>query len=277
MNRITRLGLVTASVVIVVVGGLAAASAAPPDVHPPNNAPSAAGPATQNVPLATAPSVSETAFVPITPCRIVDTRSNIGRIAAGTSVAFHVRGTAGFEPQGGVSGGCGIPTTATGIAVSVSSVNIGGTGYFRAWPYGQTMPNASIAHYQSGPITTTGATLTLGTGAYDIQVEAFGAGSALVIDVTGYYIVPIDAVLSYNGGVLSGSPRVLSSVRTSPGNYTVTVDRDLTGCTATATVHGGAYFASVYESGTTLYAVTYGFVGGVPTPQDLYWSVHVAC
>ena len=66
--------------------------------------------------------------------------------------------------------------------VSVSSVDIGGTGYFRGFPDGQNAPNASIAHYQKGPITTTGATLTLGPSdsPYDLQIRAYAAPASIV-------------------------------------------------------------------------------------------------
>jgi hypothetical protein len=126
-------------------------------------------------------------YVPITPCRIIDTRAGGGQFAAGATRSYLIRGTTGFDAQGGTSGGCGIPELANAITVSVSAVQLGGTGYFRAWPYGQSTPNASIAHYQKGPISTTGATMTLGSGAFDVSIKAYDAPAGIVVDVTGYW------------------------------------------------------------------------------------------
>ena len=77
-------------------------------------APAAINPDLGVVPaLATTPTVSpETLFVPIAPCRIIDTRSGGGKIPSGSTRNFVVSGMTGFGGQGGTAGGCGIPTDA---------------------------------------------------------------------------------------------------------------------------------------------------------------------
>jgi hypothetical protein len=195
----------------------------------------------------TPPAVMETVFVPITPCRIIDTRSAGGRIEAGGTRAFLARGNAGFESQGGNPGGCGIPDSATAVMASVSSVDIGGTGYFRGFPYGQPAPNASIAHYQKGPITTTGATLTLGTSnlSYDLQIRAYAAPASIVVDVTGYFAPQMAAFVDLDGSLRYATPRVLAASRTSIGNYLVTFDTDVSKCSFVVTPYAYNWVVAV--------------------------------
>jgi hypothetical protein len=71
-------------------------------------------------------------YVPIVPCRLVDTRpggDNVGPratpIGAGESVAFPVWGT---------NGACTIPTNATGLATNVTAVNPTASSYITIYP-----------------------------------------------------------------------------------------------------------------------------------------------
>jgi hypothetical protein len=229
----------------------------------------------------TPPAVMETVFVPITPCRIIDTRAAGGQIAANATRAFRIRGTTGFEAQGGTSGGCGIPQSATGIMVSVSSVNIGGTGYFRAWPYGQSAPNASIAHYEAGPITTTGATMTLGDagGAYDLNIRAYSAPASIVVDVTGYFAPQMAAFVGLDGSLQFATPRVLAASHVSTGNYLVTFDTDVSECSFVVTPYAYNWAVAV---GPQLGNVNQAHIyihdqGSSTTPHDTSFYIQAVC
>ena len=61
------------------------------------------------------PSPAGSIFVPITPCRIADTRLGGGIVTGSSTRSFYVAGTVGFAPQGGKSGGCGVPLGATAV------------------------------------------------------------------------------------------------------------------------------------------------------------------
>ncbi len=222
---------------------------------------------------------AESQFTPITPCRAIDTRP--GRIAAGATHHFHIRGTIGFAEQGGKDGGCGVPASATGVAVSVSSVDIAGAGYLRIWPYGYADPGATVAHYQRGPITTTGATVTLGTqgSAYDVTAKAFQSGAGLVLDVTGYYAPPLAGFVSAAGGPYSGSPRMIAAAHTSTGVYEVQFDRTIRYCSAQVTTFGSRSYgtANTWFDSTRPDAVQVSVYNADGVAVDEYFYIHVLC
>ena len=123
-------------------------------------------------------------FVPIVPCRLVDTRSAapIGSratpIGASESVAFQVTGS---------NGGCVIPSTANGIASNVTSVNPTSRSYLTVFPADEALPLASNLNWTStSPPTPNQVTVKLSaTGA----IKTFNnAGTIdIIIDIVGYY------------------------------------------------------------------------------------------
>lgn len=135
-------------------------------------------------------------FVPIAPCRVVDTRGasgvRVGIIAAGTSRAFDLEDDA-FTAGQGVSGPCtGLPVDSPAAwAVNITAVGYSGGGWLTAWPANGTEPNASILNYAAG---SGGAALANGvilTGYYlgtdDIIIKASASATHVIIDVTGYF------------------------------------------------------------------------------------------
>lgn len=207
----------------------------------------AAGLAALAPPLARQPT-SETTYVPLAPCRIVDSRNGTGTndtpLGSGTQRTYYVRGTVGFQPQGGLSGGCGVPAGATSVSAVVAAVRPSSGGHLKAWATGQPEPNATVLNY-STQTTSTGASLTLSeSDSRPLTVRNFGVRTDLVIDVTGYYIKPIAGMIGSDGAPYAGSSRILGATRNALGVYTVQVDRNIHYCTATATVWDASYYAS---------------------------------
>jgi hypothetical protein len=256
-------------------GGFGVASAVSPTPPPSPNA-GAATAAMPRGPLSAsaviAPSNPMSLYVPLKNCRAVATATAGGKIPNGATRDFQMTGTTGFTTQGGTSGGCGIPAYATAVSARVTSTASDANGAFIAYPTGTPVGQGTL-YYAKGVNVTTGSNLQIGT-AGKITVKNVQGPSHLAIDVNGYYSPQIHAVLSYNGGVYTGSPLVLSSTRLSTGSYRVQIDRDLNGCTPTASINGSAYFASAYVSGGYVYAGTYAPNG---TPTDLYWTLDVSC
>ena len=77
----------------------------------------------------------------VTPCRLVDTRTTGGPIAAGTARDFAV-------PQ---LGGCNIPNTAVAYSLNVTAVPSGRLGFLTAWPTGQPQPVVSLLELAGWP------------------------------------------------------------------------------------------------------------------------------
>jgi hypothetical protein len=163
-----------------------------------------------------APAVGDAAsdllFVPVTPCRVIDTRLAGGKMNVGEVRSFRIAGTAGFEAQGGKAGGCGIPLgaaspLAAAVAINIVAVQPEGSGNLRAWPFGDTVPLAAVITYDNlGPFfsISNGIVLPM-TGvssvASDISVRADFNRAHLAADVTGYFTrFPVE---SFQGGLKS--------------------------------------------------------------------------
>jgi hypothetical protein len=185
---------------------------------------------------------TESKYTPITPCRIADTRVAGGIIAVGHTRSFFVTGTTGFAPQGGHSGGCGIPTAATAISATIISVNATGSGYLRAWPYGSSTPLSSLLNYTNTAVTGSGNLAINATGARHLNVSANGHPTQVVIDVTGYFAKPLTAFVNSNATLSHGS-RTTGSTLIDTGQYEVDFDRNVSACT---------YAASSFLGGDTL-------------------------
>lgn len=224
-------------------------------------------------PLAITPR-PETLFVSVTPCRIVDTRAAVGDLSSGETRDPYVSGTTGFAPQGGTTGGCGVPTGANAVSATVTAVNPSAAGYVRAWPTGGSEPNATILNYARNSIGT-GGTLPIKSGAGpSLTVNNYGGPTHLVIDVTGYYLPQMQAYISPSGTVLDQSGRLASVTKTTTGVYGLTWDRDISSCTGQATSDFGARSVSVYTSGTTSTVYMYDMAG---TATDYYFNVVITC
>ena len=139
-------------------------------------------------------------YAPVQPCRVVDTRiqpsrptviNETGTFAPGNQRSFQVSGTGQqFAAQGGAASGCGIPAGTTAVELSITAVGPSGNGFIRAFPHGQSAPNATFLSYSAGEgVTNTGTvTLTGGRSGVDLSVLNLGASTNIVIDVFGFFI-----------------------------------------------------------------------------------------
>jgi DNA-binding beta-propeller fold protein YncE len=137
-----------------------------------------ADPGTVSVIDATPPTAWQ--FVPLTPCRVVDTRNPDGPlggpvIAAGTSRDFPL-------PQGD----CNIPAAATAYALNVTVVPHGPLGYLTIWPTGQSRPVASTMNSLDGRIKANAAIVAGGTSE---AVSVYASSTTdVILDVNGYFV-----------------------------------------------------------------------------------------
>ncbi|WP_353814230.1 hypothetical protein [Agromyces sp. SYSU T00266] len=183
---------------------------------------------------------SEAVFVPVTPCRIIDTRAGGGKLAANSTRTFYVAGTTGFAPQGGTSGGCGVPGSATAVSISLTTTQASGKGRLTAFPAGVSAPNSTLLSYTSSANVSSSSSVALTTGAgKDMAIRNFNASTHLVADVLGYWAPQSHAYVSSTGDLLIGS-RVVSSTKVGTGHYVVTFDTDVTTCSSV----GGSDYAS---------------------------------
>ena len=287
MRKFKIMAMTVAWVVTIVAVGMTATSWASnaggpsnPRVNfgPPAGAVPHAGPHSSLI-----PDKLEGVYDPITPCRIVDTLLGGGSLHNGQSRAFYVGGTANFAPQGGKSGGCGIPVGALAITATVTAVDPGGHGYLRAYPNGSSEPNATILSYAAVGSTGTGTTVAINkTSAQSLKITNHGGPVDLIIDVTGYYAQQIEGMISPAGGVYSGSSRILSATHDAAGVYTVALDTDVSYCTPTATGWSGSTY--VYATANVLdgthvhvYVWTLDPTSHAVVPDDTFFFLNVLC
>ncbi len=117
-------------------------------------------------------------FVPVTPCRVADTRNAAGpfggpELSAGTSRAFDI-------PQSA----CGIPTTAVAYSLNVTVVPNASLNYLTIWPTGEPQPYVSTLN-SDGRVKANAAIVPAGTNG---GVSVFVTDTTQVIlDIDGYF------------------------------------------------------------------------------------------
>jgi len=126
-------------------------------------------------------------FVPITPCRVLDTR-------AGSAVATRQTplgaGETYTQNAHGNNGLCtGIPTDATALSLNVTAINatVAGT-YLTFWPTGASLPDASSLNPVPGQPPTPNAVVTdISTGG-QFNIFNFSGTVNLLVDINGYFV-----------------------------------------------------------------------------------------
>jgi hypothetical protein len=137
------------------------------------------------VALATSlPAQESLRFVPLAPCRIVDTRNADGPI--GGPVLQH--GIARAFP---INGRCGVPATAKAAALNLTVAGASNLGHLTVWPCCDVPPLVSNLNFNVGEYAVANSAimpLTPGAGNIAAYAAVSGGGTAhLVVDVTGYY------------------------------------------------------------------------------------------
>ena len=118
-------------------------------------------------------------FVPVTPCRIADTRSAAGafggpELAAKASRTFDI-------PQSN----CGIPTTAVAYSLNVTVVPNASLGFLTVWPAGEAQTVVSTLN-SDGRVKANAAITPAGTNG-GVSVFASDA-TQFILDIDGYFV-----------------------------------------------------------------------------------------
>jgi len=132
-------------------------------------------------------------YVPVTPCRVFDTRLAGGRIPASGTRSFEIAAATDYTAQGGSATNCNVGNVgAIGSAVinfTVVSPSI--AGFVTAFEFGGAQPLAATVNYVAGDIRGNLAIVPLDSNSAgnDISVFTF-AETHLVGDIVGYFIAP---------------------------------------------------------------------------------------
>jgi hypothetical protein len=123
---------------------------------------------------APAPALEAHTFVPIRPCRVVDTRAVGAELSADSARDFVMTG-----------GPCGIPSNAQAYALNVTAIPEGKLGFLTAWPQGMERPMVSTLN-SDGRTKAVAAIVAAGANG---GVSVYASDSTQVaLDVTGYFV-----------------------------------------------------------------------------------------
>jgi hypothetical protein len=138
---------------------------------------------TVTVEQAGAPQAGAMKFVPLPPCRIVDTRGETGQTGA-FGPPFMAAGSQRDFPL--PQGACNIPVNATAYSLNVTVVPRGGLSYLTLFPTGQSRPLVSTLNSFEGRIKANAAIVPAGSGG---GVSVFVTNEThVILDVNGYFV-----------------------------------------------------------------------------------------
>lgn len=137
-------------------------------------------------------------YVPVTPCRIFDTRLAGGAIASNTTRGFDVTAVSNYTFQGGAATNCEIGASGSfaAVVINLTTVTPAGQGFITAFPFGGTQPVAASLVYTPGSIVSNEVVLKLDQGASANEMSIYASNQVHVVgDVTGYFINPAATAL----------------------------------------------------------------------------------
>ena len=202
-------------------------------------------------------------FVPLTPCRVVDTRN--------------ANGTFGGPPMGGHSARsfplsqsgnpCSIPASAVAYSLNVTVVPQSVLGYLTIWPSGEGQPVVSTLNSVDGRVKANAAIVPAGTPSGSVSVYVTDTTN-VILDIDGYFVVSGGSTLAF----YALTPCRVADTRNPDGDLggpylKGKVNRDFPVLEATSCNIPSS--AQVYSLNFT--AVPHGFLGYLtvcPTPSD---------
>ena len=129
-------------------------------------------------------------FVPLTPCRVVDTRNPDGTFG-GPAIQGGDSPRAFPLPQGS----CHIPSNAIAYSLNATVVPHGTLGYLTILPSSQLVPNTSTLNSGDGRIKANALIIQAGL---DAGVSAYASDTTdLLLDVNGYFIPAGSSTLAF--------------------------------------------------------------------------------
>ena len=139
-----------------------------------------------------------TAFVPVSPCRLLDTRDSGTPIGASSEITV------------ATAGRCGIPSGASALSLTVTATLASGSGFLTVWPTDQPRPMSSVLNFVRNSTRANGALVRL---AADGSFSVFASATThVVVDVGGAFV---PATTAATGRFVPVAPTRLVDTRTS--------------------------------------------------------------
>jgi hypothetical protein len=130
-------------------------------------------------------------FVPVTLCRIADTRNPPGPFGAPAIANNETRSFPILQSA------CGIPSTAVAYSLNVTVAPNGPLNFLTVWPTGLTQPKISLMNSYDGRLKANAAIVAAGTSG-SINVFASAATSTnVILDIDGYFVPSTSSSLAF--------------------------------------------------------------------------------
>ncbi|SCE71428.1 hypothetical protein GA0074695_0517 [Micromonospora viridifaciens] len=138
------------------------------------------------------------AYYPISPARLMDTRSGVGapkaKIGAGAKVDLQVTARGGVPAYG-----------AGAVVLNVTIVNPTADSFVTAYPAGEARPDASSVNFAKGWLGSNNVTVKLGSGG-KVSIYNRNGSTDVVVDVVGFYAKD-NSMTNRNGGQYEWLPQ----------------------------------------------------------------------
>jgi hypothetical protein len=123
-------------------------------------------------------------FIPIMPCRVVDTRWPNGPVGGPTLAGGVIRN---FPIA---AGPCGIPSSARAYSVNIGVIPSGTLDYLALWPAGQSKPDVAVITSVDGRVRSNAAIIPAGTNG---EISAYATqNTTMTVIINGYFVPKTD-------------------------------------------------------------------------------------
>lgn len=124
-----------------------------------------------------------TVFVPVTPCRLIDTRNPVGPFGGPQFIAGETRN---YDVSVGPCTGLPAAPAAYSMNFTIVNYNVASGSFITAWNTGSPRPGVSTVNFGTGPPVANAAVVATGASG-QISVYA-GAATDIIIDLNGYFL-----------------------------------------------------------------------------------------
>ncbi len=228
---------------------------------------------------------SDLKYVPIDPVRAFDSRvaaySASGILAPNSSRVISVKD--GHDFFGTVKTPDAVPPGAKAVTYNLTVTGPTGPNFVSITPGDAAAVTTSAMNFDGTHDDANAGTVNVdATRSVKVWNGIESGSTHIIIDITGFYVEPLYAVVSAAGALTDGS-RVVSVGTVPPGEYDVTFDRPVIDCAVTATIGepgsepAGLIDWSIFKDSATVTVFTQGNDGAPPPFEDRAFALVVTC
>ena len=217
-------------------------------------------------------------FVPVTPCRIADSRNatdpNYRRFSVSSSKNYNFIERTDYSAYGGQAVACSPPLPfyngfePEALAVNFTVTGPEAAGFLRAFPFATAATPASNLNWAAGQTVANSAIVRIcNFCGPDLTVKIDGAGAAdVIIDLFGYYIaappvgdtyISTNSLVGITGAASIESPPCNTGYRVSGGGFFTSLS-DVYVSKSAPSASGLAWGIDTYRALDTYNAIVYG-------------------